>query len=141
MKSLVTMTIATAAIMAAVGVASAQTMEAKIPFAFRTNGKVLAPGTYRVELRRFPGGTPVLDISDRRSGQHVLAAPYPGEWPKAAWKEAGNSVLAFDCTASGCSLRDVWMGDDVVYQLPKAKRSGVEAERAELVVMYPVKSE
>ena len=140
MKNLVTMTIAAAALMTAAGVASAQTMEAKIPFAFRTSGKVLAPGTYRVQLTRIASGA-VLEISQFRSDQQALAVPYPSGSPAAAWKKAGKAVLSFDCGSSGCSLHSVWMGNELVYELPHAKRSKLEVERAELVVMYPVKSE
>ncbi len=50
MKKLTTkLMIAAAALVVAAGAASAQTMKAEIPFAFRAGDKVMAAGTYRVE--------------------------------------------------------------------------------------------
>src|SRR5579863_1677053 len=102
------LTIAAAAFVAVAGVASAQDMEAKIPFAFRANGKVFAAGTYRVNVKT--GGIPVLTIRNPVSGESALAVGMPTD-PNKSWLSTGDAVLSFHCGVSRCALSKVWMGN------------------------------
>ena len=73
MKSLTTNLMIAAAALFAAGAVSAQTMTADIPFAFQAGGKVMAAGTYRVDLR---GPTATVVIRDAKY-KAVVMARYP----------------------------------------------------------------
>jgi len=141
MKNLTMKTmIAAAAFVAAAGVASADTqiMEAKIPFAFRAGGKVLAPGTYRVRLR--DDGNPIVTIAS--PGNAVIALAQANGDAKKAWTAGGKAVLSFECGSSRCSLTQVWMGSSSpVYMLPAPKLGKDEPRRLAEIVMTPVKGD
>jgi len=141
MKNLMTMTIAAAALVAAAGMASAQTMEAKIPFNFGVNGKMLAAGTYRLQFDHTSTGNLLVVISNGRSSQRTAGLAFPNGDVKEAWRESGNLALAFRCAGDGCTLSDIWMGDGPVYTMPQSKLSGAAAERAEVIVMHPIMGE
>jgi hypothetical protein len=141
MKNLTTkMMIAAAALVAVAGVASAQTMEAKIPFAFRAGGTVLPAGTYRVEMLRGPSGSPFLVIRGQEPGQQVQALTFPNGYAKKAWTSSGDPVLSFQCGVGRCALRDVWMGDEgrPVYQIPVPSLGKDEPRSVAEIVMHPV---
>jgi hypothetical protein len=142
MKNMKTnMIIAAATLVAAAGVASAQDMEAKIPFAFRAGGKVLAAGTYHVRMSR-TSGNPVILISGQAAGEKVLTIGYGAEEAKAAWASTGNAVLSFQCGVSRCVLTQVWTGADApVYRLSNPSFGKGEPQREAEVVMHPVKTE
>jgi len=132
--------IAVAAFVAVAGVASAQnqTMEAKIPFAFRASGKVLAPGTYRVSVQS--SGLPIVVIQNRESG--VLTQARSNGDAKAAWSSTGKAVLQFECGSSRCSLTDVWMGGaNPVYKVPAPSLGKDEPRRLAEIAMTPVKGD
>src|SRR5215471_13394266 len=97
MKSLTTkLMIAAAALAVATGAASAQTMKADIPFAFRAGGQMLPAGEYRVEMKG-PHATVVLsNFKERRSG--ILMAISASDAPKD-WRDSGTGVLGFECGA------------------------------------------
>jgi len=140
MKSLtMRLTIAAAAFVAAAGLASAQTMEAKIPFAFHANGKVLAPGTYRVRMTR-GSGIPLLFITDRNTGNRTLATGRGAEDPKAEWVASGSPVLHFECGAGRCTLSELWMGTpgEPVYRIPTPNLGKNEYRIVAEVVMHRV---
>lgn len=106
------MMFAAATLVAAAGVASAQTLEANVPFAFRANGQVFAPGTYRVHLNRTPSGSSLISIRGTDPHKQVLTSSYPDGPAKAAWQQAGKAVLSFECGVSRCQLTKLWMGSD-----------------------------
>ncbi len=142
MKNLTTkMMIAAAAFVAAAGVASAQTMEAKVPFAFRASGKIFEPGTYRVQLQN-RGGSALFVIGNREPGDSVLAMAYGSEDPKKTWK-TGDGVLSFQCGSGPCALRGVWMGDESmpVYRLSVPKLGRDEPNSVAEIAMHSAKSE
>jgi len=143
MKNLTMKTmIAAAAFVAVAGVASAQnqSLEAKIPFAFRAGGKVLAPGTYHVSLQN--SGLPLIVIRSLESGPAVLAQAHSNGDAKAAWSSAGKAVLQFECGSSRCSLTDVWMGGTrPVYSVPAPSLGKDEPRRLAEIVMTPVKGD
>ncbi|HUB82202.1 MAG TPA: hypothetical protein VMB03_25575 [Bryobacteraceae bacterium] len=133
------LTVAAAAFMAAAGVASAQNMEAKIPFAFRASGKVFAAGTYELRMHSTPTGSKTLVIQDARGHNDLLTVAYPNGEPKAAWKSVGNAVLSFRCGVSRCVFTTIWTGGhDSVYRLPAPGLGKDEPARtAEIVLHFP----
>jgi hypothetical protein len=105
--------IAAAALVAA-GAASAQTLQAEIPFAFRAGGKVMAAGTYSVDVR---GSANIVTISGWNKGG-VMAMP-TGVKADAESKPK----LVFECGHGTCSLLQVWPGysqDGLVFRTPKS---------------------
>ena len=143
MKNLTTkMTIAAAAFVAAAGIASAQTMEANIPFAFRASGKVLPAGTYKVQLLREPSGNPQFVIRGQESNDAVLSIGYPEGDAKKAWQTAGNAVLSFQCGISRCALSEVWMGGaNAVYKVPTPSLGRDEPRHTAEVTMHSTKGD
>lgn len=125
MTRLTTKLMIAAAALVAAGAASAQTMKADIPFAFRASGKVMAAGTYNVDLRNV-GGTVVIRGWNKDS---VIAMPM-------AHKDAAGSTpkLVFQCGRGTCSLLQIWpdySGSGLEFRTPKLD----PREQAELVVV------
>jgi hypothetical protein len=143
MKNLTTkLMIAAAAVAALAGTATAQTMEAKIPFAFRASGKVLPAGTYRVDLRTAPSGTHQLIMSTAKGKYQVLSFASPDGQATASWQSAGNPVLLFQCGVSRCALKDAWIGgDNLVYSIPVPKLGKDEPVHTAEIVMKAVKGD
>ena len=144
MKNVTTkMMIAVAALVTVAGVANAQTMEAKIPFAFRASGKVLPAGTYRVHLER-GSGAPMFVIRGEEPGQEVLAVPNAGgDDPKKEWTSSGNGVLSFQCGVGRCALQGIWTGEQgrPVYRIPVPNLGKDEPRSVAEIVMHPVKGD
>src|ERR1700689_3915174 len=92
--------IAAAALFAA-GAASAQTMKADIPFAFRAGGKVMAAGTYYVNGRYFRD---TVLIRSLHNGS-VVAMPTTHQNGVE-----GDARLVFTCARETCSLAQIWPG-------------------------------
>ncbi len=132
--------VAAAALMVA-GVASAQTVQADIPFAFRAGEKLMAPGTYLVNTVSAASGIAVFKLynTDERAG--VLALPPTRHDPAREWKADGKPRLVFLCGGSRCALAEIWRGagETISYKfnLPKYH----EELRAEVIVGRPVRSE
>ena len=139
-NAMMRLTIAAAAFVAAAGVASAQTMEAKIPFAFRAAGKVFAAGTYQLHLAPTASGSQLVTISKDRVNE-VLTVGYPNGEPKAAWKEMGGAVLSFQCGVSRCVLTNIWSGGDASYRLPSPGLGKDEPTRTAEIVMHSPKAD
>ena len=135
--------IAAAAFVAVAGVASAQTMEAKIPFAFRAAGKVFEPGTYRVRVVSGSTGVPLISIGSLEPAQHVLAMGFPNGDAKKEWKTSGNAILSFQCGVGRCALNQIWMGNygTPVYRLNVPSLGKDEPRTTAEIVMRPVKAD
>jgi hypothetical protein len=107
--------IAVAALVVAAGAASAQTLTetltAAIPFEFRAAGRVMAPGTYRVEASRITG-TPVFDLVNANSGAGIILLPQAPVDPERTWKGKGQGKLVFACVSGSCALAELWDGSD-----------------------------
>ncbi len=143
MKNLTTnLLIAAAAFVAVAGTASAQTMEAKIPFAFRASGKVLPAGTYRVSLKSTATGLRQLIVSTASGKNEVLTYAAPSGQASAAWANSGMAVLSFQCGVSRCALMDAWMGgSDQVYQISVPKLGRDEPIHTAEIVLHTVKGD
>jgi hypothetical protein len=136
------MMFAAATLVAAAGVASAQTLEANVPFAFRANGQVFAPGTYRVQMHRAGSGTPLIAIRGTDPHKQVLTQSYPDGPAKAAWQQAGKAVLSFECGVSRCQLTKIWMGSDgPILRVPAPRLGKDEPTHIAEVSMHLLKGE
>jgi len=104
MKKLTTkVMIATAALVVAAGVASAQTMTAQIPFEFRAGNQVMAPGTYQVDNLNTQTGIPIYRLLDVNSHRSIALLAQARVDPEKGWA-AGNPKLLFACTSGSCVL-------------------------------------
>ncbi len=142
MKKLTTnLMIAAAALVAVAGTASAQTMEAKIPFAFRASGTVLPAGTYKVQLKSVQSGR-MLVISTADGKNTMLSTAFQGGPASASWESVGDPVLSFQCGVSRCALKDVWMGGgDPVFRIPTPKLGKDEPVHIAEIPMHMVKGD
>jgi len=127
MTRLTTKLMIAAAALVAAGAASAQTMRADIPFAFRAggSGKVMAAGRYSVNLRGL-GGT--VAFQGRHKGA-VVALPITHK----AGAES-TPTLVFACGPGTCRLIQIWPGDSepgLVFSTPKSSRE----EEASLIAI------
>jgi hypothetical protein len=130
MKSMTAKMMITAAALAiASGVASAQTLKAEIPFAFRAGEKVMAPGNYTV---RISSEHRYLVISNYETKQHsMLPTGIPGD-PNKAWAAKGEPVMSFECGTSRCELTRLWSGPGTP-ALSFAHRSLGRDEKASII--------
>jgi hypothetical protein len=121
--------IAAATLIAATGVASAQAMQAEIPFAFRVGNDMYAAGSYRVEVQN--AGTRIwLHTAQKGHGTVVLAIS-TRDVPKQ-WRDNGAATLGFECGMGRCQLVQVWSGDEspaVAVPHAKAGRDDVTTRR------------
>ena len=146
MKSLtMRFTIAAAAFVAVAGVASAQTMEAKIPFAFHANGKALPAGTYRVTLGYGSAANPIVRISNSQTLEQSLALAFANADPKKSWVDSGDAVLEFRCDSdsSHCALNKLWTGTPgtAAYTVPMPNFGKDNYRITAEIVMHRIASE
>jgi len=97
-----------AAFLAVATVASAQTLTADIPFAFRAGGKTMPAGAYRVEL-----AGPIHEIVILRNFEARESALLISNGPEVATKDSKPKAapsLTFECGAVRCSLVSLWAG-------------------------------
>ena len=106
MKSTTKWLVTAAALAIATGVASAQALQAEIPFAFRAGDKMMAAGTYNVKSLE---GQRYLILSNFEARQSVILLPNSLETPAKATAKRGEPVMVFEC-GSRCELIKVWTG-------------------------------
>jgi len=112
MKKLTTnLMIATAALVVAAGVASAQTMTAGIPFEFRAGSQVMAPGTYQVQRLPTQTGISIYRLLDVDSHRSIVLLAQASVSPRKGWTEE-NAKLVFACTDGSCALAELWSGSE-----------------------------
>jgi len=143
MKRLMTNMIAAAALVAAAGIASAQTMEGKIPFAFRAGSREFPAGTYRVKLTTSNSGNSLIFITGAPAAKNLLAYTYRDGYAKTAWIDADRGVLVFRCAEERCTLSNLWMpgAGEQVFRVPApAPRKDAPISVAE-VVLRPIKAD
>jgi hypothetical protein len=127
MKNLTTKLMFAAAALVAAGAASAQTMKADIPFAFQAGGKVMAAGTYRVDLKGQAGLVTILGTA--REGAVIVTPITHIE------RKENTAKLVFVCGRGPCSLVQAWPGyseDGLLFRTPKLDRN----EEASLTVIH-----
>jgi hypothetical protein len=145
MKKLTTkLTIAAATLMVVAGAAWTQTqstLKAVIPFEFRAGGKVMAPGTYQVNVSR-TGSGPIYQLSNVHARSSILLLPQAPVDPAKAWKAEGNPKLAFACTGGSCALAEIWDGSgESAYTFRRPNRGGDEEASLRVISMQRDKSE
>lgn len=106
--------LAAAAVAALIGSASAQTLTAEIPFAFRAGQTLMAPGSYDVKTDR-SGAVTVFYFHNADSHKSILLPTYYRTDPPKAWAADGHPRLSFECVETRCALRQIWMGDSPAY--------------------------
>jgi hypothetical protein len=132
--------IAAAALAAVAGSASAQTLNAEIPFAFRAGNKLMAPGSYRVTVKRGSGST-MFHFQAADTGRGIMLAEHTAGDPPKAWRNTG-ARLAFECDASRCALREVWTGTgDRVYHFEGPRLGRDDDKRVVEVRLGAVKTD
>ena len=108
MKRLTISMVAAAIVVLAAGSASAQTLKAEIPFAFRVGNAMMAPGSYQVQLSA-TGHEHFLVFRNSDTRASAAAQFQAGDVPKA-WKARGTATIAFECSGARCSLLNMWTG-------------------------------
>ena len=133
-RSTTKLMIAAAALVVAAGSASAQVLQADIPFTFQVRGVVMAPGTYRVAVDQAAASRRVL-IRNMDSHKSVMALAGDGDVSKD-WKVRGTPSIRFLCAGARCTLQEMWTGYDgpaLTFRTPKPEFNG-ESRIAEIVM-------
>jgi hypothetical protein len=128
------MILAMAALGAAAGTASAQTVKAEIPFAFRVGSQVMRPGAYRIQLRSVGAGTPVLSVANFDVKRTVMLLPANHDVVARDWAAGGVPKLRFTCDEAACTISSIWMGegDEFHFRTPRGKNG--EPHVAEIIL-------
>jgi hypothetical protein len=108
MKRTTNCLIAAATLLVAAGGASAQTLKAEIPFAFRVGATLMTPGTYTVTLPNM--NTQALRLSHVDGGGSVMFLVVARNANKD-WIATRTPKVAFACVDGQCSLSSVWDGE------------------------------
>jgi len=112
MKKLTTrFMIAAAALVVGAGAASAQTLNAQIPFAFRVGNRVMAPGTYQVDKLERQSSGPIFRLLNARLRRSAILLPQAQVDPQKGWA-VGEPKLVFACISGGCALAEFWAGSE-----------------------------
>src|SRR6185295_13605140 len=115
--------IAAAAVVVVTGSASAQSLKAEIPFAFRAGASAMPAGEYSVSVVQGVTG-PAFRISNAASHKSVLLLPGAQTDPQKAWVARGVPVLTFECATSRCALAGIWANTAArLYEIPHVKVS------------------
>jgi len=131
-----------AILVVAAGAASAQTLNAEIPFKFWAGDSVMAPGSYRVSAISMLSGRPAIRLNTADGHHPVLLVPIAAGDAQKTWQAEGNPVLSFQCTATRCSLATIWTGPSTpAYLMPRHKLGKDEPVRTALIEMHPEKTE
>ena len=131
-RTALNITLAVAALAVAAGTASAQTMKAEIPFAFRVGNRVMQPGEYRITMTN--GSTPILNLLNIERHQAVLlSTAYLNDVPKQ-WAAEGLAKLAFLCGEGPCTVSQVWTGTGYALSFKTPRGKNGEPHIAEIVL-------
>jgi hypothetical protein len=126
-----TITMALAAL--ATGIASAQSLYADVPFAFRAGKQMLPAGSYQVRMIGVSNEIVVLQNYDARRAVVLL--------PSSQASDAkGDARLTFECGAARCSLTQLSIGFDS-RAFTFRHRTPARDEQAVLTEIRLVKSE
>jgi hypothetical protein len=136
-----TMMIAAATLVVAAGSASAQVLNAEIPFTFRAGGVVMEAGRYEVSADQ-KNGQPMYRLWSAKEHRSILLLAGASRDPQKSWLASGNPVLSFQCGTSHCALSGIWTGQSMpAYTFPRPKLGRDEPTRTALVVMRPEKGD
>jgi len=123
---------AAATLVALAGSASAQSLKAEIPFAFRAGAVLMQPGNYDVSARQ-GASSMMFVLHNRDTGQSVMLFRNGTRDASKARIAAGRPTLAFRCVGTNCSLSELWIGEreSSVFTTPKGA-SGDPVRAAEI---------
>ena len=130
--------IAAATLLVAAGGASAQTLKAEIPFAFRVGGTLMKPGPYTVTRPNM--NTQVLRLSHLDGGGSAMFMVVPHNANKD-WIATGTPKLAFACVDGQCSLSRIWDGESRDALEPRLAKPRREMAGAKVVILDAVRAE
>lgn len=135
------MMLAATALVVAAGTASAQSYTAEIPIAFHVGSKLLAPGSYEIQLTQSVVG-PVAILHNRAGNGGAAFAPGVVEDVPKRWLQAGLPTLSFECVNGSCRLNKMWSGGGShVYSMPARKPAkGDLVARNEVVTLTMIKA-
>jgi len=132
MKRLIMHSILAAAALGAVaGIASAQSVTAEIPFAFRASHTLLQPGSYDLARIRTASAV-VFSLRSRDNGASVFLMNYGGHDPDQGGVKAGAAKLGFTCSEGHCALQELWTAEGSSYRFVVAKHDRGEAREIAL---------
>lgn len=122
------------------GIASAQSWQADVPFAFRIGKKLMQPGKYEINVVNSNS----LETYRLLNREMREIAVVPGVVPHDArkdWEADGRARLAFECGDAQCTLSELWTGvsGHPAYdlQIPKSRP---EPARLAIIVATPAKA-
>ena len=107
MKSTMKIMIAAVALAVVSGIASAQPMNADIPFAFRFAGHVYPAGTYTLTTQ---ASGPLVRLYNYDTRTNVIALSQSMSYPNG--EKNSNPVLTVTCGSSRCELTRIWLGGE-----------------------------
>jgi hypothetical protein len=128
MKSMTSKMMMAAAALVLAGVASAQTLTAEIPFAFRAGGATMAAGKYRISATGQI--TPkTITLRNMHSERSILVNPMAPLYTKG---DSGGARVVFQCNGGDCRLAEIWSGGSSAYRFatPKSARDKEVAWRS-----------
>jgi len=108
MKSLTKWMVAAAAVTVAAVGASAQVLQADVPFAFGGVAGRESPGTYQVTI----DSNHLVHFRNMDTHDTRLATPAFLSDPKKEWRASALPKMVFQCGPSGCEIVGLWAGGD-----------------------------
>ena len=116
-------------LVAASGVAHAETLEVNVPFAFTVNGQRLPAGSYRVEPQKSSASVLLIRGAEGTRGvAFVLATPAVGQNPGGR-----DAALIFTPNDNTYELTGVWNSQAEGFEIPA---SNDEPSRVAQTVVY-----
>lgn len=125
------MMVVAAALAAVAGMASAQSMSLKVPFAFSVDKSVLPAGNYEVTPSHTYTGHPIFNLRNTDTSTPHLVMSLAGL--DAGNKAYSDAKLVFRCTDGACALSQIWTGSAVgAYAVAMPKAGAGEKIRIEV---------
>jgi hypothetical protein len=134
------MMVVAAALAAVAGMASAQSMSLKVPFAFSVEKSVLPAGNYEVTPTHTYTGHPIFILRNADTRKPHLVMSLAGlDAGRTAYSDA---KLVFRCTDGECALSQIWTGSLAgAYAVAMPKAGSGEKIRIKVLAATVTKSE
>ena len=119
MNSLTKWMVAAAALTVAAVGASAQVLQADVPFSFGGVAGRQNPGSYQVTI----DSNYMVHFRNLETHEQRLAIPMSLSDPQKDWRSTAMPRLVFQCAAGGCDIVGLWTGGDAPalnFHRPKA---------------------
>lgn len=111
--------VAAAALTAAAGMASAQSMNVKVPFSFSVQKSEMPAGNYTVSSLHTGAGR-LFNLRNTDINKPVLIMPMAAL--DTGTRDYGNAKLVFRCAEGNCALSQIWTGTPAgAYELTPPK--------------------